>query len=125
PPFPKVTCPTAAGFASAQSVKVAPLFLPWNRGIYLSGLLVPAVEARQVARIPCLAESRRAQIPVRADLARRGAQIMPEVCDRRAAPKPVAVVDAVDHKAWLQHERVRDHRVVGVICVLLDVEVFL
>jgi hypothetical protein len=40
------------------------LFLPCNRGIFHTGLLVPAVETREVTRIPCFAESRSTQIPV-------------------------------------------------------------
>ncbi len=50
---------------------------------------------------------------------------MPEVIDRRSAPEPVAVIDAVNDQAWLEHERVRDHRVVVRVGVLLDVEFFL
>ena len=48
---------------------------------------------------------------------------LPEVGDRRATPEPVAVVDAVDDEPRLEHERVRDHRVVLGVGVLLDVEV--
>jgi len=88
-------------------------------------MLVPPVKARQVARVPCLAESRRAQVPVGTDFTRHNAQIMPKVCDRRPAPKPVAVVDAVDHQAWLEHQRVRNHRIVFGVGILLDVEVLL
>src|SRR3954447_22527623 len=58
--------------------------------------LVPAVEGREVPGVPRLAQPRRAQVPVRADLARGGAQVVPEVGDRGPAPEPVAVVDAVD-----------------------------
>jgi len=83
------------------------------------------MEARQVAPVPCLAESRGAQVPVGTDFARHSAQIMPKVCDRRAAPKPVAVVDAVNHEARLEHERVRNHRIVFGVGILLDVEVLL
>ena len=87
--------------------------------------LVPSVEVRMIAGIPGLAQAGRAQIPVRADLLRHGAQIAAEIFDRRPAPEPVAVVDAVDDKARLEHERVRDHRIVLGIGVLLDVEVLL
>src|SRR5579862_7169832 len=51
--------------------------------------LAPAVEARQVARVPGLAKSRGAEVPVRTDFARNGAQIVPQVRDRRPAPEPV------------------------------------
>ena len=43
------------------------------RGRLRGATLVPAVEARQVARVPCLAESRGAQVPVGADFARHRA----------------------------------------------------
>src|SRR5580700_2917279 len=87
--------------------------------------LVPAVETREVTRIPCLAESRRAQIPVWADFARHGTQIMPKIDDRGTAPEPVAVIDAVNHEAGLEHERMRDHRIILGVGVLLDVEILL
>src|SRR5438445_2451231 len=34
--------------------------------------------------------------------------VMPEINDRRSAPEPVAVVDAVDHEPRPEHQRVRD-----------------
>jgi hypothetical protein len=40
-------------------------------------------------------------------------------------PEPVAVVDSVDDEAGLEHKRVRDHRVVFGVGVLLDVEILL
>jgi hypothetical protein len=95
------------------------------RGRLRGARLVPAVEARKVAPVPCLAESRQAQIPVGTNFARHSAQIVPEICDRRATPKPVAVLDAVDHEARLENERVRNHRIVFGVGILLDVEVFL
>ena len=60
---------------------VAVLFLPYNRGIFQAGLLVPPVETREVTCIPCLSESRSTQIPVWADFTRHGAQIVPEIND--------------------------------------------
>src|SRR5262245_37222634 len=74
--------------------------------------LVPSVEVREVAGVPGPAEPGGAQVPVGADLARDGAQVVPEVDDRGAPPEPVAVVDAVDDEPRLEHERVWDHRVV-------------
>src|SRR5277367_487454 len=114
--------PGAADFVSAPSVKGALLFLPRNRGIFHTGMLIPPVETREVTRIPCLAESRSTQIPVRADLTRNGAEIMPKIDDRRTPPKPVAVIDAVDHEPGLEHERMRDHRIVLGVGVLLNIE---
>src|SRR6267378_5092980 len=113
----------AAGFVSASSVKRVPLFLPCNRGRFHTGLLVPPVETREITRIPCLAESRSSQIPVWADFTRHGAQVVPKIDDRRTAPEPVAVIDAVDHEARLEHERTRDHGIVLGVGVLVDVEI--
>src|SRR5215204_3243060 len=86
---------------------------------------VPAMEGRPVARVPGLAEATHAEVPVGADLGADRAQVVPDVDERRAAPEPVAVVDAVDDEPGLERERVRDHRVVLGVGVLLDVEVLL
>jgi Bacterial regulatory proteins, luxR family len=88
-------------------------------------MLVPPVKTREVTRIPCLAESRSTQIPVWADFTRHGAQIVPKIDDRWTPPEPVAVIDAVNHEARLEHERMRDHRIVLGVGVLLDVEILL
>src|SRR5258708_15982343 len=101
------------------------LFLSCTRGIFHTGLLVPPVKTREVTRIPCLAESRSTQIPVWPDFPRHGAQVVPKIDDRRTPPEPVAVIDAVDHEARLEHERMRDHRIILGVGVLLDVEVLL
>ena len=50
---------------------------------------------------------------------------MPQVVERGPPPEPVAVVDAVDDQSRFEHERVRDHRVVLGVGVLLDAEVLL
>src|SRR5580658_3921860 len=60
---------------------------------------VPAVEVREVARVPGFAQPGGAQIPVRADLAGGGAQVTPQLVERRTAPEPVAVVDAVNDQS--------------------------
>src|SRR5215217_1073863 len=86
---------------------------------------VPAVERRHVTRVPGLPEAGGAEVEVGADLAADGPQVMPEVDHRRTPPEPVAVVDAVDDQPGLEHQRVRDHRVVLGVGVLLDVEVLL
>src|SRR6266567_6646434 len=88
-------------------------------------LTVPAVELRVVARVPGFAEPGGAQIPVRADLAGGGAQVTPQVVERRAAPEPVTVVDTVNDQPRLEYQRVRDHGVVLGVGVLGDVQVLL
>jgi hypothetical protein len=83
-------------------------------------------EARAVTGLPGLAEAGGAEIPVGTNLACCLAKVAPQnYFDRRPAPEPVAVVDAVDHEPGLEHERVRDHRIVVRVGVLLDVEVLL
>jgi len=63
--------------------------------------------------------------PSRADFARHGAQVVPKIDDRWTAPEPVTVVDAVNDEARLEHQRVRNHRIMLGVGVLLDVEIFL
>ena len=92
-------------------LRVPRLFHPWKR-----------------ERSPAFHASRSpgcTQVPVGTDFARHRAQIVPKIDDRRTPPEPVAVIDAVDHEARLEHERVRDHRIVLGVGVLLDVEIFL
>ena len=81
-------------------------------------------EVRAVARLPCLAQPGRPEVPVRTDVLGDCAEVAPEILDRRPAPVPVAVVNAVNDEPGLEHERVRHHRVVVGIGVLLDVEIF-
>src|SRR5206468_411616 len=114
-----------ASCKSSNFLIVALLFLPYNGGVFHAVLLVPAVETREVTRIPCLAESRSTQIPVWADFLGHGAQVVPKIGDRRTAPEPVAVIDAVNHESRLEHERMRDHRIVLGVGVLLNVEILL
>src|SRR5262245_1387048 len=84
---------------------------------------VPAVERGVVAAVPCLAQPGGTEVPVGTALATYLAQVVPQVGHRGTAPEPVAVVDAVDDQAGLEHEGVRDHRVVLGVGVLLDVEI--
>jgi hypothetical protein len=58
--------------------------------------LVPAVEGREVACVPRLAQPRRAEVPVRTDFAGDRAQVVPQIDERGPAPDPVAVIDAED-----------------------------
>src|SRR5215471_19811011 len=83
------------------------------------------MEGRVVPGVPGLPQPGRAEVPVRADLARCRAQVTPKVVERRTAPEPIAVVDAMDDQARLEHQRVRDHWVVFWVGVLGDVKVLL
>ena len=48
-----------------------------------------------------------------------------QLCHRRAAPIPIAVVDLEDLESGFENERVRDHRVVRLVGELLDVQILL
>src|SRR5271165_1322175 len=66
--------------ASGPAAAAATAALGLIRGrLRLRGPPVPAVEVRVVAGISGLAEPKGAQIPVRADLARGGTQVMPSM----------------------------------------------
>src|SRR3954454_14346880 len=104
---------------------VETLFLPLNGSRFRVGPLVPSMKAREVIRVPFLAKSGGAQVPVGTDFTRYDAQIVPKIDDRRTAPKPVAVIDAVDHETRTDHERMRDHWIVFWVGVFLDIEVLL
>src|SRR5215217_8717629 len=86
---------------------------------------VPAMEGRPVARVPGIAQSGGAEVPVGADLGGDRPQVVPEVRERGTSPEPIAVVDLVDDESRLEHEGVRDHRVVLGVGVLMEVEVLL
>jgi hypothetical protein len=86
-------------------------------------LLVPPVETGEVTRIPRLAESRGSNSTVWANFPGHGAQVVPKIDDRWPIREPVPVVNAVDHEPRLEHERMRDHRVMFGVGVLLDIKV--
>src|SRR5580693_3939934 len=110
---------------SRRAMAARPLFLLSSRVCLCTGLFIPSVERRQVPRIPCLAEPWAVQVPVRADFSSHGAQVVPKIDDRRTAPEPIAVVDTVNDEAWLEDERMWNHRVVFGFGVLPNVEVLL
>jgi hypothetical protein len=50
---------------------------------------------------------------------------VPKIGGGGPPPEPIAVIDAVDDESWLEHERVRNHRIVLRVGILRDVEVLL
>src|SRR5215211_2680375 len=75
---------------------------------------VPAMEGRPVARVPGIAQSGGAEVPVGADLGGDRPQVVPEVRERGASPEPVAVVDLLDVEVLLDHpSRVLEERPLG------------
>src|SRR5271156_5788662 len=87
--------------------------------------LAVGIEALLAALLPRGLKLGRGDVPVRPAFLDNGAQVLTEIFHSRAAEEPVAIVDLVDHKAGLQHDRMRDHGVVDGISVFGDVEVFL
>src|SRR5712692_7246329 len=87
--------------------------------------LAVRIEARLVALRPGCLQLRLAEVPVGPAALQDGAQVVAQLFDGGPAEEPVAHVDLVDAQARLEHERVRDHRVVVRVGVLGDVEVLL
>src|SRR6266851_4412064 len=77
------------------------------------------------APLPGGTHLRSADVPVGAEPTRDVAEVRPQLGNRRPAPKPITIVNLVDLGPWLQDQRVRDHRVIRRIGVLLDVQVVL
>jgi hypothetical protein len=67
----------------------------------------------------------RGDVPVGAAFLADRPQILPKLFHCRTAEIPVAVIDLMDDKAGLQHEDVRNHRIVNGIGIFGDVEIFL
>src|SRR5215470_15036051 len=74
---------------------------------------------------PGLAERGIGEIPVRPATLENGAEVAAQLLDGGPAEEPVPVVDAEDLEPRLEHQGVRDHRVVRRVGVLGDVEVLL
>jgi hypothetical protein len=113
----------SAGFAASPTTCSARNKLRLH--FFATTPLVPAMKLRELAGVPRLVKPGDTQIPVGTYLKGHSAQVMAEVFGRGPAPEPVTVVDAVDQQPGLEHQRVRDHRVVCRVGVLRDVEVLL
>src|SRR6476660_410809 len=75
--------------------------------------------------LPCSLHLRRCDIPVRTALFQNGTKVLAKIFHSGPAEEPVAVVDLINQKAWLEDNHVRDHGIVGGIRVFGDVEIFL
>ena len=64
-------------------------------------------------------------IPIRSALLENGAQVLTQISERRAAEKPIAIVDLVHDEARFQNDYGRNHRIVFCIGVFCDVEILL
>ena len=67
----------------------------------------------------------RCDVPVRPALPGDNAQVLAEIFERGPAEKPVAVVNLVNDETRLQHDHMRDHRIVVRVRIFGDVEIFL
>src|SRR4030095_5504740 len=83
------------------------------------------IEIRLLILCPRGALLRAADVPVGAASLQHGAQVEAQFLHCRPAEEPVAVIDLVDAQARLEHQRVRDHRIVMRVGVFRDVEVLL
>src|SRR5712664_2777961 len=101
------------------------MFLLLLLGKDLGVALAVRIEARLVALLPGSLQLRLTGVPVGPAALQDGAQVVAQLFDGGPAEEPVAHVDLVDAQARLEHERVRDHRVVVRVGVLGDVEVLL
>src|SRR2546423_13995745 len=75
--------------------------------------------------LPVLAQPWCREVPIRAYLARDLAEIITKVFGRRPTPEPVAIIDFVNDQPRLKHERMRNHRDMERVSVLLDVQLLL
>src|SRR5712672_4771755 len=78
-------------------------------------------EACLVALRPGRALLRAANVPIGTAALKNGTQVQAQLLHGGPAEEPVAVVDLVDAQAGLEHNRVRDHRIVLGVGVLRDV----
>src|SRR6202040_1425633 len=82
-------------------------------------------ETRLLALRPSSSPLRTADIPIGSATLQHGAQVEAQLLHRRPAEEPVTVVNLVDAQARLEHQRVRDHRIVMRVGIFRDVEIFL
>ena len=87
--------------------------------------LAVRVEKLLAALLPKSLEFGRCDVPIRTAFLADGSEVLAELFDGRASEEPVAIVDLVNDKDWLQHNNVRNHRIVNRISVFGDVEIFL
>src|SRR5271156_1785851 len=87
--------------------------------------LAVRIEAFLVALLPSGFELGRRDVPIRPALPGDRAQILAEILGRWAAEEPIAIIDLVNDEIRLEHNRMRDHRVVDRIGVFGDVQILL
>ncbi len=77
------------------------------------------------ALLPRLFGFRPCNVPIRPAFLGNGTQVLAKLFQRRPAKERVAIVNLVNDKTGLEHNHVRNHRIVARIGVLRDVEIFL
>ena len=91
----------------------------------LSISLAVRIEELLAALLPRSFEFGRCDVPVRPAFPADGTQVLAEFFHRGPSEEPVAIVDLVNDKAGLQHNHVRNHRIVDGVGVFGDVEILL
>src|SRR5215204_1495658 len=99
----------------------------------LLGLFAESFDIRLAIRVkkllarlfPCRLEFGRCNVPVRSGLLENGTKIHAKLFNGRTTEEPVAVVDLVDNKTWLEDNHMRNHGIVNRIGVLGDVQILL
>src|SRR3954467_12583228 len=94
-------------------------------GQYLSVRFSVRIEAGLVALRPGSSLLGATDVPIGTAALQHGAQVEAQLLRRRPAEEPVPLVDLVDSQPGLEHQGVRDHRIVVRVGVLRDVEILL
>src|ERR1700688_1980134 len=87
--------------------------------------LAVRIERLLAALLPGRFKFGRCDVPVRSAFAADSTQVLAELFDRGSSEEPVAIVDLVNDKTGLQHNRVRNHGIVDRIGVFGNVEILL
>jgi hypothetical protein len=100
-----------------KSLKSTPILLAERLRIGLAIWIKELFEAF----FPCGLHFRRCDIPIWPAFLGYGAEVVTEILKRRAAEKPVAVVDPVYDQTWFENDDVRNHWIVIWIRVFGDI----
>lgn len=109
-------------FMECKARRVSPLVL-FTNGLNVS--FAVGIEEVFAALLPGGSEFGCGDVPIRAAFPGDGAEVNTKLLDRRAAEKPVAVIDFENEEAGLEDDDVRDHGIVEGVGVFGDVEIFL
>src|SRR5215831_3040447 len=72
--------------------------------------------------LPRRFELRRCDIPIRSAVHANRSQVLAQLLHGRPTEEPIPIVDLVNDKTGLQHDCVRDHRIVNSVGIFDDIE---